>query len=463
MHSTTLIPLLGILATLTNAQFNANLYLTTNSPTEEKNKHSLSTPEFNAILSHKLNISNFENLPPSLYPSTQKAQLVLGNSHANIPPSTPSQQPKLLIALYGNDGQSVLPDEFLARSESFSIPNPPDVLSFDALIAVYIGRIVDSLRLPIDSIFGVKDFLLAYHNGMGLHLPTNIRDWAADWSASLPDWIHWIEAFPSHDHHSINPETLFGHKINQYGSLDAPARQFLEDLKTLDDFVHKSSWGPVSFLRLSGLQQVRQRHGESSVQYRSCTTAMKSALGDVLKEAGEREMETMVVGVPGQQQQGRLGKRTALSILAPFKTSELSFVPRELIHRRRSVFGSQAAGAIPIIPSSRKCFPSIAECQASTDACNRHGSCIEGLKTSGGKCVVCVCQKSTDSKSGQVSYWSGDSCQKLDISSGFVLLVGSAVAMLILFALAVRLLASVGAESLPQQLASIHGHSKKLD
>lgn len=105
MNSTTLITLLGILATLTNAQLNANLYLSTNKPTEEKNKHSLSTPEINAILSHKLNISNFENLPPSLHPSTQKAQLVLGNSHANIPPSTPSQLPKLLIALYGNDGQ----------------------------------------------------------------------------------------------------------------------------------------------------------------------------------------------------------------------------------------------------------------------------------------------------------------------------------------------------------------------
>lgn len=126
----------------------------------------------------------------------------------------------------------MLPDQFLGRSQCFSIPNPPDALSFDALIAVYIGRIVDSLRLPIDSIFGVKDFLLAYHDGMGLQLPTNIQDWAADWSASLPDWIHWIDASPTLDNDSINPESMFGHKIKQYGSLDAVSpSQFVSSQK----------------------------------------------------------------------------------------------------------------------------------------------------------------------------------------------------------------------------------------
>ncbi|PLW04644.1 hypothetical protein PCASD_26529 [Puccinia coronata f. sp. avenae] len=427
-----------LLPSLASGQLNAHLYLRTLAPTQTM-PVPLSTPELNAILSHRLNISHFESLPASLHPTTIKSQLVLGHTTSDLPQSEPAiQQSKLLVALYGNDGQTVLPEEFLTTMQSFSIPNPPDTLSFDALMAIYVGRMVDTMRVPLDTMYGVQAFVQAYHDGMGLDLRANLDD------------------------QSVNPEIRFREAIKEYGALDAPAYQLLDDLNSLDRFVHSSQWGPVSFLRLSGLQQVRQRHGESSLQYRVSLGALKASLEAVLGDARVQGMETMVVAVPGQPTHARLGKRTSLSILSPFKTSEQSFVRRDLIDRRRSVFGS-AAASMPIIPSSRTCFATKDACLSATDACNGHGSCTQGVKTSGGKCFACLCQKSNDVKTGKVTYWSGDSCQKQDISSGFVLLLGSAIALVLLFALAVRMLASVGSESLPQQLASINGHSKKID
>ncbi|EFP82439.1 uncharacterized protein PGTG_08395 [Puccinia graminis f. sp. tritici CRL 75-36-700-3] len=471
---TVLLGTLLLLLSLSNGQLTAKLYL--NEPAGRRPEQqpsqppSLSTSELNAILSHKLNISQFENLPPSLHPTTPKAQLVLGNTYSNLPLSAGSPSGsgnrKLFIALYGNDGETVLPADFIARSQMFGVPNPPETLSFDALISVYIGRIVESMRLPIDSIPGLKDFIQAYHDGMGLQLAQNLDDWAADWPDSLSDWKRWAadlsKPISSNSPLSVEPDLeKFTLAIKEYGTLDSPAYQILDDLKQLDEFVQKRAMAPpIAFLRLSGLQEVRRRHGESSIQYRTSVRAIQELLGEVLKEGEDEGMETIVIGIPGQLVHARLGKRTELSILSPFKTSEQSFIRRELIDRRRSIFGSQA---IPIIPSSRKCFPTKAECLSASSDCNGHGQCVQGQKTSGGKCFVCACQKSSDVKTGKVTYWAGDSCQKQDISSGFVLLAGSAFLLIIFFALAVRLLASVGSENLPQQLASISGHSKKID
>lgn len=47
--------------------------------------------------------------------------------------------------------------------------------------------------------------------------------------------------------------------------------------------------------------------------------------------------------------------------------------------------------------------------------------------------------------------------------SDFVLLAGSTIGLLVLFAASVAILYDVGAEELPQQLASVSGASKKHD
>ncbi|KAH9443880.1 hypothetical protein MJO28_013827 [Puccinia striiformis f. sp. tritici] len=468
-----------LLANLTNGQLSATIYLNQKEDSNSEQQLSLSTSELNAILSHRLNISQFESLPTSLNPTTSKYEAILGNPHSNLPifedSASSRKRNQLFIALYGNDGQTVLPEEFVNRSQKFKIPNPPDTLSFDALISIYIGRIVDSLRVTIDSIGGVKDFIQAYHDGMGLEISNvNILEWAADWADSIPDWINWLQKLSSGkiDEYSKLviqsdddiPEIKFGKMIQEYGTLDAAAYQIIEDLKTLDEYKIRSTEQPITFMRLSGLQQVRRKHGESSIQYRTSESAMRELFKKMLiTDQVESSDSITVIGIPAQPIHSRLDKRTNLSILSPFKTSESSFIKRELIERRRSIFGTNQLHGIPIIPSSRPCFTTQTECKSKTSSCNGNGECVQGQKTSGGKCFVCSCSKSADSKTGKVVYWSGDSCQKRDISSGFVLLSGTAFILIIFFAIAVKLLISVGSENLPQQLASINGHSKKID
>ncbi|KAI9618544.1 hypothetical protein H4Q26_012365 [Puccinia striiformis f. sp. tritici PST-130] len=408
-----------LLVNLTNGQLSATLYLNQKQDKNSEQQLSLSTSELNAILSHRLNISQFESLPTSLNPTTSKYEVILGNPHSNLPifedSASSRKRNQLFIALYGNDGQTVLPEEFVNRSQKFKIPNPPDTL--------------------------IKDFIQAYHDGMGLEISNvNILEWAADWADSIPDWINWLQKFSSGKIDEYPkliiqsdddiPEIKFGKMIQEYGTLDAAAYQIIEDLKTLDEYKIRSTEQPITFMRLSGLQQVRRKHGESSIQYRT-----KSS--DCIT----------VIGIPAQPIHSRLDKRTNLSILSPFKTSESSFIKRELIERRRSIFGTNQLHGIPIIPSSRPCFTTQTECKSKTSSCNGNGECVQGQKTSGGKCFVCSCSKSADSKTGKVVYWSGDSCQKRDISSGFVLLSGTAFILIIFFAIAVKLLISVGSEN----------------
>ncbi|POV96538.1 hypothetical protein PSHT_15084 [Puccinia striiformis] len=420
-------------------------------------------------LSHRLNISQFESLPTSLNPTTSKyeafsAILTLIYRSSKIPLLLENVINCSLLSMvtmvrvesnthtylkrktHETDyiHTAVLPEEFVNRSQKFKIPNPPDTLSFDALISIYIGRIVDSLRVTIDSIGGVKDFIQAYHDGMGLEISNfNILEWAADWADSIPDWINWLQNF------------------------HLAAYQIIEDLKTLDEYKIRSTEQPITFMRLSGLQQVRRKHGESSIQYRTSESAMRELFKKMLiTDQVESSDSITVIGIPAQPIHSRLDKRTNLSILSPFKTSESSFIKRELIERRRLIFGTNQLHGIPIIPSSRPCFTTQTECKSKTSSCNGNGECVQGQKTSGGKCFVCSCSKSADSKTGKVVYWSGDSCQKRDISSGFVLLSGTAFILIIFFAIAVKLLISVGSENLPQQLASINGHiqqNKKQD
>jgi hypothetical protein len=115
--------------------------------------------------------------------------------------------------------------------QSFSIPNPPDTLSFDALMAIYVGRIVDTMRVPLDTMYGVQAFVQAYHDGMGLDLRANLDEWAADWADSIPAWRHWLAHISSDPmqtststtplSQSVNPEIRFREAIKEYGALDA--------------------------------------------------------------------------------------------------------------------------------------------------------------------------------------------------------------------------------------------------
>ncbi|MBW0529919.1 hypothetical protein O181_069634 [Austropuccinia psidii MF-1] len=441
----------------------AKVYI--NNPNLTKTSISLTNPELNALLSYKLNISNFETLPKSLDQSTTKGQIIFGNPHLDLPDVEVEIKSKLILLIYGSDGQNLLPDDFSNLYQSFNLPNPPESICFDALMSTYIGRLVDNFKIPISQVFGVENFLKAYHDGLGGGILDNLEDWAQDWTESTSKWIEWGKVFAKNiENENSNDQIIEKEKYSQWlknlDSSDPSVQQLIQDLKTLDDFTEKVSSSPprISLLRLSSLQSIQRRYGENSIQYRSAVSALKSFISHSLSASSN--FEKVVIALPGQPTHTRLAKKTHLSVLTPFQTSETSFVRRDLINRRREIFGS--GSGTPIISSSQQCYESISECEKQTNSCNSHGECRQGQKTTGGKCFVCSCHKAKDSN-GKLVKWSGETCQKRDISNEFVLLTGSTIGLIFMFFMAIALLFSIGSEGLPQQLSSVSGSNKKMD
>ncbi|CAH7670090.1 hypothetical protein PPACK8108_LOCUS4777 [Phakopsora pachyrhizi] len=433
---------------------------------------SIGTDELNALLSHNLGISDYETLPESLYPSEKKAQIIFGNHASDLPQLQPvpeSERSNLMIIIYGINDSKIFSTRSIHQSLHLTLPNPPDSLSFDALISTYIARLINKRKVSIDSIYGIVDFIRAYSDGIGGEVLDNLKSWVDDWEGDLKEWFDWSERnlvkIDTTATDNVKGEMMlkedYSKWLNHYGNLDSSALKFLEDLKNLDKFTEafqsSKSKPKLNFLRLSGLQQIQRQHGDHSPQYRLAYETLQRFLEASLSILPtDPNLSKIFITVPTQPVHTRLGRRMSISLLSPFKTSELSFVRRDLIQRRRSVFGDiqKDGGSLPIVASSRECYKDQMSCEKATDGCNGHGDCLEGQKTSGGKCFVCSCKKSKDQQ-GRLVYWSGETCQKLDVSTGFILLSSTGIGLVVLIGFSIWLLVSIGAEGLPQQLASV--------
>lgn len=91
------------------------------------------------------------------------------------------------------------------------------------------------------------------------------------------------------------------------------------------------------------------------------------------------------------------------------------------------------------------CFTNEESCQVSTSNCNSHGVCTK-VKA---KCWQCLCSASFDKEKSKTTKWSGLDCGKKDVSSEAHLLLWTTLSLLVAFAGGIKLLVSVGSESLP--------------
>lgn len=135
------------------------------------------------------------------------------------------------------------------------------------------------------------------------------------------------------------------------------------------------------------------------------------------------------------------------------------------------------SGNSPIYSSST-CFASAASCTNGTSECSGRGQCAP-VRKGPKECFVCQCVKTKDSKN-RTEWWSGASCQTKDVStyvskplltpalaesftffSGFSLLAGTTIAIIIAIALSISLLYGIGTEELPGVLAGGAVHAKR--
>lgn len=91
------------------------------------------------------------------------------------------------------------------------------------------------------------------------------------------------------------------------------------------------------------------------------------------------------------------------------------------------------------------CFSEESECQAATDNCNQHGVCTKVRS----KCWQCLCSATYDKKTFKTTKWTGFDCSKKDIAAQTQLLLWSSIGLLVALVGGIKLLFSIGNDSLP--------------
>ncbi|GAA5880143.1 hypothetical protein JCM3774_004163, partial [Rhodotorula dairenensis] len=129
--------------------------------------------------------------------------------------------------------------------------------------------------------------------------------------------------------------------------------------------------------------------------------------------------------------------------------------------------GQDKKGSTFLVPSSYRCFPSRAELVNLTASCLGHGKPVKGLTTrsdlaEGAECWVCKCGTTTDEETGKKTRWTGQGCEKVDLSSDFALLSLTTLGLVGVVALSVGLLYSIGSQELPGTLGAVGGDGGRL-
>ncbi|TRM70254.1 hypothetical protein BD626DRAFT_476793 [Schizophyllum amplum] len=178
-------------------------------------------------------------------------------------------------------------------------------------------------------------------------------------------------------------------------------------------------------MEVTSLRDIRRMHGKTSAEYAAVVAQIRELL------AGHHRVA--VISFPGAGIHAMKRAPQAQESQSPFPPSRPP--PQSPIE------------------SVSTCFDSADVCSNSTGGCSGHGSCVEASKT-GRTCFVCACAATQEGEGLQVKteYWAGDSCERKDVSSQFVLLAGTTVALILFAAGSVSLLYSVGDIELPSVL-----------
>ncbi|QRV79466.1 hypothetical protein RhiJN_07481 [Ceratobasidium sp. AG-Ba] len=137
--------------------------------------------------------------------------------------------------------------------------------------------------------------------------------------------------------------------------------------------------------------------------------------------------------------------------------------PRSSVHSHESRAApierrAGSPGGLPIY----SCFADASTCGNATSACSGRGSCVSVMRA-GKTCYTCKCSPSKSEDGMSTTYWAGERCERKDVSSPFVLLVGTVVGIMFVAFGSVALLYGVGDEKLPQTLTGGAVHGTKHD
>jgi hypothetical protein len=185
---------------------------------------------------------------------------------------------------------------------------------------------------------------------------------------------------------------------------------------------HRDATGAFAALTLNEIDEIEKSYGLESPEYKQATQELKA----FFQSDDARRLKLAVIVVP---------RHTSPNGPRGGPTPDVKPLQKSLV---------------PHVPSF--CFTTKESCVNSTDGCSGRGSCVETTRA-GHACYSCVCS-TTKNKKGKKQSWAGIKCEREDISSQFVLLVGTTVFLLFLTVGAVYLLYSIGTQELPSTLVA---------
>ncbi|KAK9473195.1 uncharacterized protein V1510DRAFT_415371 [Dipodascopsis tothii] len=118
-------------------------------------------------------------------------------------------------------------------------------------------------------------------------------------------------------------------------------------------------------------------------------------------------------------------------------------------------FGNKhVSPSIPVsIMAESVCYQSQDECEIFTNFCSGgHGQCMQLYGQDG--CFSCSCMSTYDETTRQRTYWAGEYCQKIDVTTPFQIFFWFLIVSLLFLAWTIKAMMSIGKEELPPVLAA---------
>ncbi|KTW26887.1 uncharacterized protein T551_03349 [Pneumocystis jirovecii RU7] len=250
-----------------------------------------------------------------------------------------------------------------------------------------------------------------------------------------------------HDHIQHAPslklfEDKFGKEFTGiFDFQDKENRCFLSEILSLSSFINalsenfQASSVKLMAAHLTSLEILYHHYGADSQQYIYAVKAFSLVLNQISKELPNTTF--------------------TIILLSP------TMILKDPLLRRAEIedtFGNDSSA--PALKELRSvlphCYDTKASCENATNYCSNHGSCEKYLGQE--KCYACRCFATVTNvaeNGKKVSYWSGDSCQKKDISSEFQMFFWVIFFFLITVIWAIKLLYNVGNEKLSAVLMNM--------
>lgn len=214
---------------------------------------------------------------------------------------------------------------------------------------------------------------------------------------------------------------------------------FIDELTQLEFFLNDQLEGYIEndkvIINLDSLVSIFKKTGVTQT-YETCKKIISKLIFE--KVGNYDDMDTTVVVLPIDQ-----SLMTTKNVESYKKGQHILSLKKRSLD---SIFESSSAVG---------CFSNQLACIESTDSCSNHGIC-----SLVGSCWKCVCSATVD-ENDRTSYWTGNSCEKVDYSSQFNLIFWTSLILVITIVSGVKLMYQCGQQELPGVLIAATVQTKK--